>query len=359
MYCPKCGAELREGSVICTSCGEHFALEAQRGKVIMTRARSKSIISDIFKSKLFLVHSIFLSILCGASLFSIFYKDAYGETTIDVFAALLFAFSLVAMIAAWRLYAQKEDVSSEKIKQMRMFPKLLKILCNIFYIMFIVVAVLLIIFAVFSASLWSALEEAMDADIMQEVVDVLLEEGVITAQEATEILKVDLLAILPVILAGTILAMLILIAIFVVYSIAFKKTERHFTEIMDASAQGQYTASSTPSKFIFVMGIICASFGGIIALGSVSSIGQNPLTYTISNLTLGALGAYMITLSLIFKNIHAEETENNKAIAFEQEQLSRVAQLTNQAVAAWEAEQAAQQSAPENEALSEIPTQEE
>lgn len=312
MYCPKCNAEIPDGSIVCNVCDEPFAVEQQRGKFLKARENSIGIISDMFHSKLFLVLSIFMSVLCGVSFISTF------SNGFDITSALVFAFSLVSMIAAWQLYSEKGRPDQKKMKHFKMLAQSLKIICKVLYITLIVVLVLCILLLSFSAAIIKAAEDEMDVSFEEMIDEAITESGIEVDDETMEIVKDLITGSLVLLIPIVVVVFGIIIALYVLYTSTFKKAERYMSDLEDTCTSGDYKTEKCPSQFIFVMGIICAS------------IGVCTLSSGISCLYYGMIGAYLIVLSLVFKKLHALELENNKLIAAEEAELSRIAFMTNE-----------------------------
>lgn len=346
MYCPKCNAELTEGSVICNVCGEHFEMESQRGKFLMAKARTLSLLSDVFHSTRFLVFSIFVSILCGVS-----FLCTVSSFSLD--AALTLAFSIVATIACWQLYASKDAPDAKKVKKLRWLHKVWHVFSNIIYITFIVVLALCIISLAFLGALWNTIEEEYsDTDIMWEVANALYEEDLISYEDALEIASYDVdSTILFAIMVGITVVFALFIAFFIIYSIMLKRSEKYITALEDTCRTGEYNATKCPGKFMIVMGVLYALFYG--GTSFTASFGDIEISSGAAGLLPLAIGAYLVCAGLLFNTIHTAELENNKSIVAEEATLAHVAHLTNEAV------RAAAYTAPAEKVVEETPIVEE
>jgi len=322
MYCPRCRAEISDSAIVCPNCGEHFAVELQMIKCRQARNRSMQIIFEIFHSKLFLVFSIFLSILCGSSIISaislsIPFDTADYGMNFDVVKILVFVFSLIGMIAAWKIYSSNQLPPQDQLKKLRFLPKTLKILQTISYIALIVLLAFGLIFLISSSGVIEYME-SQDLDIMQEVSDVLLREGVITSEQLAELADVDIYSYIVPIMIVFCIIMALGVAVNIIFAIAYKKTAKYLQELENTLQTGKYEISSAPSKIMFVMGIICAAGGISVIVAPIDAL------YSLS------LGGYMITLSLIMKNLHVAQIKNNQEILREEEKLAYLARCTNE-----------------------------
>ena len=312
MNCPKCNTQLDDNAVICPVCGDHFAVEMQRNKFWQTREKTYTILSDVIHSRLFLIFSIFLSVLCGTFLLS--------AIQFDLISALCFAFSLIGLIGAWQLYSGKSQrPDAPKIKQLRFLPKTLKIIYNVFYVLVIVVTVICIIaLSMIQPMIDMMAEEGFD--IMETVAQAFYEEGLLTYEESLEIAAFKINDYLGTILVALIIAMAIVTVVLVLMTIAFKKMQKFTEALLDTCQTGTYqTPKKFSHKFVFTMGIIIAIPGAFSILGGMVVAALSPI----------ALGGYMITFSLLMKEINEKELRNNKDIAIQEEILARVADLTN------------------------------
>ncbi len=349
MYCPKCGAELNDGSVICTVCGEHFAIEQQKGKFLAAKNKTIAILSDFFHSKLFLVLSIFTTILCGVSLISAFIGGG-------VEAILTFIFSLIAVIACWKTYSSKTAPDTKNISKIRGLLKAWRIFSKVTYILLIVVIGLMLICAALVGLAWNAAEAELDnGEVMQAVADALYEEGLITYEEAVELASVEIegwmisifLVVIAVILA-------FLVALYIVYGIMLKKAENYALELESTCIFGTYRAEKSPGKFMLVMGIIYAAAGAGASSSFNFNIGEFEASFSMPNFLPLAIGAFLICAGISFNKIHAAETANNAQIAREEFELSRVAKLTNDAIIAAKQEAEAVEETPAVEEAPEV-----
>lgn len=345
MNCPKCNAELYDGAVVCSACGEHFAVELQRGKFLAARANTKNIFENICRSRIFLVLSVFLSILCGASGVSLLRSLILWR--FDLYAALVFAFSLVAIITAWSLYSGKSKADGAQIKKMRMLNTLLRVFANIIYICMIVAFVCLIICIPFvdMATDYIA-ENASLKDVMDQTFSELYHEGIISLDDYNTLMNEGFEYFMHAIfIIGAILCAVVAV-LYAFFASAYKKADVYIKGLEKSASDSEYRIERVPNQFLFAMGIVQC----VIALFSLSSD-------LLSGLESGSIGACMIITALIFKKIHEEQTRNNAVIAAEEAELIRVSSLTNDYVMreaqmaaqrAREAAEAAQKATAEN-----------
>ena len=327
MYCPKCGAELFDGSVICNVCGEHFEMECQRGKFLMAKKRTLSILNDAFHSNRFFQFCVFISILCGASFISL-------SSGLGVNAVLTFAFSLTAMIACWQIYSSKEAPDEAKIKKLRWLKKVWRVLSTLTYVALIVVVALLVIVICVVGFAWESFEQEMQiSGFMEEFATTLYESGVITYDQSLEILTTNIgIQIIIGILIVAIVAICLLIPFFIVCSSMLKKAQKYIASLEETCKTGEYTAVKCPGKFMIVMGIIYALVFGLSSFSF--SLGSTELSSGYPAILPIAMGMYMVCAGAFFNSIHKQELENNRAISAEQIALARVAYLTNEAIKA-------------------------
>ena len=350
MYCPKCGAELNDGSVICNVCGEHFAMELQKGRFLAAKNKTLDILSDFFRSKLFLIFSIFTSILCGVSFISIFIGGG-------IEAILTFVLSILAVIACWSLYSSRTAPKAMNVRKIRWLFKGWRIFSKVLYILLIVCLVIIIICGVMIGFTWEAAEaELGEGELMATVADALYEEGLITYEEAVELAEFDISGwLICGIMIGIAVALTFFVAFYIVYGIMLKKAENYVMKLEGTCIFDKYTADNCPGKFMLVMGIIYA----VISFGSSSyinfNIGEYELSTSLPNYLPTAIGAFLIFAGILFNKIHAAETANNGIIAHEEFELARVAQLTNAAISSAQAAPAVE----ETSAAEETPTVEE
>ncbi len=329
MYCPKCGAELNDGSIICNVCGEHFAMEQQKGKFLMAKNKTLAILSDFFHSQLFLIFSIFTSILCGVSFISIFMGGG-------IEAILTFVLSLIAVIACWKTYTAKTAPDAKNISKIRELLKAWRIFSKVLYILLIVCIVLFAVSGAIIGFAWNAVEaELGEGEIMQAVADALYEEELITYEEAVELASFEIagwMIFIFFVVMAVILAFLV--AFYIVYSIMLKKAENYVLELENTCVFGTYRAEKSPGKFMLVMGIIYAAMTVGTTTSTSFNIGSFEMSNIVPNLLPAAIGAFLICAGILFNKIHAVQMENNACIAQEEAELAHVARLTNDAIAA-------------------------
>lgn len=318
MYCPKCNAPLPDNALACDVCGEHFAVEEQRGKFLRARAKSTDILADAFHSPVFLVLCIFLSVLCGGSILYVLSTLSFLS-----FQSFVFAFSLVSMIAGWQLYASHGRPDAKKIKNFKSIYTTLKVIFKITYIMLIIVAAFVLIFALVMSAFQSQFEDALnDPELIQNIDSYLAEFEIELPFETSELVDFILSASFWIIVCVVCIIVIgCAIALYILLSSAFKKSETCVKSLEDTCATGQYSATNCPNQFIFVMGIIC----GVEAL-------FNSMNFTLL-LYYAGISGLLITTSVLFKQLHAKQIQNNADIAKEEAELARVARLTNEYVA--------------------------
>ncbi len=332
MYCPKCGAELNDGSIICNVCGEHFAMEQQKGRFLAAKNRTLAILSDIFHSQIFLIFSIFTSILCGVGFISIFMGGG-------IEAILTFVLSLIAVIACWKTYTAKTAPDAKNISKIRGLLKAWRIFSKVLYILLIVCLVMIIICAVIFGFTWEATKATFeDGEFMRQFADVLLTGGLITQDIADELTSgaIDAGDVIGKIIAffifRSIIELIVYIPFYIIYGIMLKKAENYVLELENTCTFGTYRAEKSPGKFMLVMGIIYAA----ITLGATTfarfNIGSFEMSNSMPNILPAAIGAFLICAGILFNKIHAVQMENNACIAQEEAELARVAQLTNAAI---------------------------
>ena len=337
MYCPKCNAELRDGSIICNVCGEHFAMEQQKGKFLAAKNKSIAILFDIFHSRMFLVFSIFMSILCGVSFVSM-------TSGAGLEVALTFAFSLVALIACWGLYSSKSAPEEKKVQKIRWLLKVWRVFSIIAYIAFIIMLVAIILATALLISSWDMVDEVLrSGEIMQKTAEALYNNGFISYEEIETITSTVITTeqILGMFIVSAVVCAIV-IAFYIVYSSMLKKSEKYVSCLEDACVSNKYSAEKSPGKFMIVMGIIYAVLYGGSSFSL--SLGNFDFSSSTSNLYPLAVGATLICSGILFNKIHAEQIENNANIAHEEAELARIAKLTNEAV--FEAKQTTSDEAP-------------
>lgn len=346
MNCPKCNAELENYAVVCNACGEHFAVELQRGKFLAARAITKDILENICRSRIFLVLSIFMSILCGASAIIVLRSIIGGSLNIG--SALIFAFSLVAIIAAWSLYSGKTKLDAAKIKRMKMLNTLLRVFANIIYICMIVVFVCILICIPFMNKATDIIAQNSDvAEMLDEAFYELYDAGIISIEDYNMLISDGLEYVINTFFIVGAIICAALAVLYAFFANAYKKADIYLKELANTVQTSEYRTNRVPDQFLFVMGIIHS----VLAIFSLS-------VDFFSGVETGCIGACMIITALIFKRIHKEQTQNNATIASEEAELIRVSSLTNDYVqreAQWAA-QRARMAALENQGSGNIDT---
>lgn len=330
MNCPKCNAPLPDDAVFCSECGEEFAIEAQKGKVLLAKQRTKSIISDIIHSKTFFAYAIVLSLFAFFSLLSCVNIQESGFS-INLLAILVTVFAGIAVYRTWSLYVGSSDVSSANIAGLSTLYKLFRIISQVLYILLIVVLALsffpmLIILVSFKSPEFR--EE------MMSMLDVFVSNGAIDAILYNEIVNFNFDFWIPIIFMVYTVSLGSALAMGILCHKVFKKTEKHLGDIANAAGTNQYAVYHTPSKFMFVMGCVIMGYWAVTTGASIAfGIAFDSLSIygTATSLSTPLLGLCLIMLSFVFDSIHDFQMENLRAVQREQDILASIERRTNQA----------------------------
>lgn len=330
MNCPKCNASLPDDAVVCSECGEEFALEAQKGRVLLARQRTKGIITEIIRSKAFLAYAVVLSLFCLFCLLSCISITASG-VSLNLLSILVTVFVGIAVYYCWSMYAGIADTTSANIAKMSWMYKTLRIICQVLYILLIVLLVLLFFpMIVFMG----AVKSPEFSEKLMPILNAFLSEGDIDEILYNKIANFDYEFWVPIICAVAAVTIGIMIALGILCHKALKKAEKHLGEIANATGTNQYSVYTTPSKFMVVIGCVIMGYWAIetglsIAMGIIFE--SLSIYGIITSLSTPLLGLCLIMLSFVFDKIHDFQIENLRAIQKEQDILAVIARRTTQA----------------------------
>ncbi len=340
MTCKKCGATLSEDTLICPTCGEKVALANQEEKVKATKQKVSDVLTESFSSKLFLALTICLTVTCVFSFIAAIGSIVHFSLWNLVKNLLLAIFSLISVLACWKLHGKKVPCNGENVKKYNKYNSLAAVLETISAVFTgIICFLILIVFVLGGACSLSAGKAAGSTGT---------DEGA-AAGGALAGMGVGLIII-------GILVVVAVMAIVINIVIAYKQTKNYGKALADTADSNQYKPSRKPPYIrLFII-------GGFIALGGLmtilSSLFMNSLiTGIVGSLDLGesadmvdkfvgqatsgnfltnfmdalpelAAGGYLIITALFFKSIDNKEEALAVELTQAQEEYDQIATRT-------------------------------
>ena len=134
MTCPNCEHSIEVGDTICPVCRTRVAQLAQEAKVNELTLKIGAVCLEGFKGRMFLVYSIFLSVITAFALADVVSGIVRFDFSniLDIAASSAIAvFTLVSAVAAWRIYfSPYEAIESRSVRGLTVYPRV-QIVINI------------------------------------------------------------------------------------------------------------------------------------------------------------------------------------------------------------------------------------
>lgn len=252
-----------------------------------------NIIVDKFKSSIYLVLNILISVICLLCLittFKLFSNDEYVMCAITISG---FITSLIVTINGWHLFLSKKEIEGKKIKSLKQYNLFLKSMFNIVFVVSIIISILV---SIVSLLLMKATKNA--SNLFHSIGDSI--DGVSGGIGGAFNSLGDLMGN-----AGGIAFILIIVCIAIVIFVkiisnGFKYSSILYVKLADNHDSNNLYLPSTivvPTIRLYIAGVI------LICLGF----------YTISEITTGLLlistGAYAIVTGIFFEKIKSINSE--------------------------------------------------
>lgn len=310
MICPKCGANIDDATLICPQCHEQVAIGAQRVKIADAKKNNLSILKGAFKSPVFLVLAIALSIMTLANLLSALSQYDASNPAASlfsvIFSSLPFIFSLISMIGAWKLYGMDTPTESN-VKSLRVYSVFMQVICTIAYIAAIIATV---------AFGFVAITAALG---MKETILQMWREGYLEINAPAETINFVLENLTLAFILLTVLFIILTVVLILVAS-AYKKSQRYLLKLADTCASCEY---DTDAKFPYGILIFVAVYMAISAFGNLF---VNTYSFIVSLAEI----VFIISMAIFFKNIHNSLIENAAHISTLERDFSRIVDATNE-----------------------------
>ncbi len=320
MYCPKCGAQVADGSLFCGECYTKIAVAEQKKKIDTAVEQQKNVLYNFFKKPIFLLATVLFTaaaVLILLDLFVIFSMiniiAAFFLTFI--FGALPLTFMTISIVGHWQGYlAAKGSNLSKIIGRISFFDWFSIISTSINLIMSFVTSMIymfVIVLVLFVFSLASS-AEAMFFGFMVIFALMLL---------AVMLLMLFLPALAP--------------AVFSIIGSA--KRLKYFRELSNAEKKNEYRVQKSQSGWSYTLGGICIACGILFSLVVLSgafeqisvfdmlcSIAGAFLTFLVSAL----IGAYYILFAYWSSKLHKAKEKAQAEVDAERAALADIERQT-------------------------------
>lgn len=116
MNCPVCNAFIEdENAKVCPCCNSNLKIAFQKQKVADAVFRNGEILDKAFKSKMFRVYAIIMSVICGLYALSVFYAlPSEGIFSVSISYGLYLGFGIATLVGMWRLNCGKDSTPDKK-----------------------------------------------------------------------------------------------------------------------------------------------------------------------------------------------------------------------------------------------------
>ncbi len=120
MYCPKCGAQIANGSLFCGECYTKLAVAEQNKKIDAALEKQKNVLYEFFKKPIFLLATVLFTVSAVLILLDLFVIlsminviAAFFLT--PIFGALPLTFMAISIVGHWQGYLAKKGGNLPKI----------------------------------------------------------------------------------------------------------------------------------------------------------------------------------------------------------------------------------------------------
>jgi|GEM_PF-3353954 len=234
-------------------------------------------LGGVFKSNLWLVYSISLTFIALSWLILMIVSFA---ATSFVAAILSIVFSAISAVAAWKIYAGKDDLSVN-LRNLRFFSSYM-------FVMDIISCV-----ALGLGTLGMTFVFALLGDEIFDMFDkVITDAGRQIPQELDQLNEIWNTLGGPIILVVFIVIMAVAIAFTVLSIIMYSRSKKYIIELSDKSYRHEAVLTAPPIRLLYVLGVITA-VGGVYELISGSA----------SSVTLIFTGAFLFIQGMVFSEI--------------------------------------------------------
>ncbi len=101
MICPRCNSTIADGTLVCPVCGDWCAASAQKERVDALKAKTKTIVHDSFRSKLFQAMTILMTVTAAAKTLTCFgFTAGAGHVSFNFDFTVIFF--IIAAVFCWQ-----------------------------------------------------------------------------------------------------------------------------------------------------------------------------------------------------------------------------------------------------------------
>ncbi len=328
MKCSICSAELNETDLYCASCGDKFALNAQKEKLDAVLENGKDTIRQQAHNPLFLIASLCFTLVFVFKVISMVTGGIFGIIT----GILPFVFMLITVIGMWRAYAAKPGANiSGALRSASIYDAYQRVMYTISIVLVCIVgAFTLIIMITDSAKFISAFSEA-SSDLGGEAAKV---------------------AIVPILIVVAVFA--VIITVLSVLRSVYANRRAYFCSLAEAAEKGSTGIRKAPVVGSYVIGgyYVLSTVISIVAVSLLTSLINKFLSALlgsevdglseivgllfagsiISNLPTLLLGLYYILSAAWASRIYAAKRANDAIIAKERDEYARINRETDNAI---------------------------
>lgn len=167
MICKNCKSEVTESTLICSECGSRVALDSQESVVNDARKAFYKARENSFRTPIFIVVAICLSVVCIANLLGVIIS---AGSLVPMLSLVFFAISTVC---AWLLVAGK--CTDKRIKTFGIFASFSSVINTIVLVLACLAGAVLIIACVFFMIVGGVVKETVVPMLNQEIRPMLVE----------------------------------------------------------------------------------------------------------------------------------------------------------------------------------------
>lgn len=312
MNCPVCNAFIEdENAKVCPCCNSNLKIAFQKQKVADAVFRNGEILDKAFKSKMFRVYAIIMSVICGLYALSVFYAlPSEGIFSVSISYGLYLGFGIATLVGMWRLNCGKDSTPDKKnVTLLKYFPSLMHIMSNIMFVIMIVVCAF-----VFIALLLFTIAVKCDSEVVNNIrmyISELEAQGIIIFDaDITEDIFNNVLDIMVKYSVVILIAVTVILAagavLYFFYARAFRSLKSYLGNLDTVFVTGIYAEPK-----------IGFSRNLILAVGIIMIVFESPsilFSGLFDSLPSVLMGVYLIMSSMIFDEIHRNLSLNGQYV---------------------------------------------
>lgn len=292
MTCPNCEHNIEAGDIVCPVCQARVAQLAQEAKVNELTLKTGAVCLEGFKGRMFLVYSIFLSVITIFALTDVVLKIAVFDLSniLDIAASSAIAvFTLASAVSAWKIYFSPSGaIEGRIVKGLTVYPRV-QIVINIAKSVVYGVTML----PLGTVLIFSKLYILGNAERMRQMESIIMLLGFENMfgptnnifDAYTHVLGIDLVSI------G-----LLAIAVCMVRVVMMNRLRRCINMIADVSEGGKF------KRYVRLPLVLLWAFGTVAFVSGILEALTNPVGALLELSTAG----YLILSAIMFKNTFDE-----------------------------------------------------